>query len=392
MLKVAVVTSHFPSAADPADGRSVVEKMRVLSRYADVRIFYPKAVYPSFLMRYKRGYGQDDSLYCPPGIKASYYPYPALPHLSRWVNGWSAARALLPHVRAFSPDVIHSYFLYPSGFAALQIGKALSVPVGAGAVGSDVHSIRSWVVKMYTRKLLREVDFSVAVATDLLRRMIAMGANEERARLILNGCDTSVFRPGDRREAREKLNIDPNCEMIAYVGRLDLKKGLRELVEAASTLHRDRPRLQVYMIGEGPDRHLIEHSIRDAGAGQFVHLPGACKPQEVARWLAAADLFTLPSYMEGCPNVVLEALACGRPVVATNVGGIPEIMTEDCGCLVPPRDAPALAQGLRSVLERTWDESAISRSRSRSWDDASAELLRTLELAVASPMRNGNAR
>ena len=104
--------------------------------------------------------------------------------------------------------------------------------------------------------------------------------------------------------------------------------------------------------------------------------------------MAAADLVTLPSYMEGCPNVVLEALACGRPVVASNVGGIPEILSDECGRLVPPRDSGALAQALASVLDRnwdrTWDAQAISAHGSRSWEAVAAELLGIFESLVCA--------
>ena len=95
-------------------------------------------------------------------------------------------------------------------------------------------------------------------------------------------------------------------------------------------------------------------------AADYVHALPGCPSDEVAVWMAAADVVTLPSYMEGCPNVILEALACGRPVVATHVGGIPEIMDDECGLLVPPREPAALAQALASVLDTTWDSAAIS--------------------------------
>jgi glycosyltransferase involved in cell wall biosynthesis len=105
--------------------------------------------------------------------------------------------------------------------------------------------------------------------------------------------------------------------------------------------------------------------------------------------MAAADLVTLPSYMEGCPNVVLEALASGRPVVATNVGGIPEILSDECGRLVPPRDAGALAQALASVLDRTWDAEAISAHGSRSWETVAAELLEVFESLLSVRAKGG---
>jgi len=100
--------------------------------------------------------------------------------------------------------------------------------------------------------------------------------------------------------------------------------------------------------------------------------------------MAAADLVTLPSYMEGCPNVVLEALACGRPVVATNVGGIPEILSEECGRLVPPRDARSLAMALAEVLDCSWDAAAISAHGSRSWNTVASELLDIFESLVSA--------
>jgi glycosyltransferase involved in cell wall biosynthesis len=102
--------------------------------------------------------------------------------------------------------------------------------------------------------------------------------------------------------------------------------------------------------------------------------------------LAAADVFTLPSYMEGCPNTVMEALACGRPVVATSVGGIPEILNEQCGLLIPPRDSHALAEALRSVLERDWNSAAISSHWSRNWAVSAKDLGSTPE----SVMRENN--
>jgi teichuronic acid biosynthesis glycosyltransferase TuaC len=90
----------------------------------------------------------------------------------------------------------------------------------------------------------------------------------------------------------------------------------------------------------------------------------------------------LPSYMEGCPNAVLEALACGRPVVATSVGGIPEIMNETCGCLVPPQNPQALAHGLNSVLDRTWNPAEISAVHGRSWNTVADELLAAFQALV----------
>jgi glycosyltransferase involved in cell wall biosynthesis len=194
-------------------------------------------------------------------------------------------------------------------------------------------------------------------------------------RVLINGCDLKVFYARNRLEARQKLGIESAAEAVVYIGRMDVRKGLGELVEAAVALRANRPKLEVYMIGEGPDRTQIEKAIQASNAGSYIHMMPGCAFDDVAIWMAAADLVTLPSYMEGCPNAVLEALASGRPVVATNVGGIPEILCRDCGQLISPRDAGALTQALASVLDQSWDANVISEHGSRSWETVAAELL-----------------
>jgi glycosyltransferase involved in cell wall biosynthesis len=165
---------------------------------------------------------------------------------------------------------------------------------------------------------------------------------------------------------------------------MDIRKGLRELVEAAVFLHPQRPTLNVYLVGEGPAKSLIESAIQANNAASYIHMMPGCSFDEVAVWMAASNLVTLPSYNEGCPNVILEALACGRPVVATNVGGIPEIMSEEFGCLVPPREPIQLANALASVLDKSWDATAISMHRNRSWEAGAAELLEVFDALVSA--------
>jgi glycosyltransferase involved in cell wall biosynthesis len=391
MLKIAVVTRYFPTSAEPWQGRSAYQTLGVLARKADVRVFYPRASYPHLLKPGSRSHRTLDVAYSLPGVKVDFYDFPSLPLVSRPVNGWMAARALLPHVRSFAPDLIFSFVLYPDGYAAVKIGGALSIPVVTVGIGSDINRIGDPISAMHTRRVLRETDFLVTVSGDLRTKAVALGASPLKARAVVNGCDLSVFHVRDRLQARETLRIDPAVEAVVYIGRTDVKKGLRELVEAAASLHSERPNLHVYMVGEGQERPIIHSAIDAHNAAAYIHVLPGCSFEEVAIWMAAANLVTLPSYMEGCPNVVLEALACGRPVVATNVGGIPEIMDDACGCLVPPREPAALARAIRSVLARTWDAAVISAHRSRSWDAVAAELMELFESLVSAPRAEARA-
>jgi glycosyltransferase involved in cell wall biosynthesis len=127
--------------------------------------------------------------------------------------------------------------------------------------------------------------------------------------------------------------------------------------------------------------------VRERKLAQRVLLPGGMEPTQVARWISAADLLTLPSWSEGYPNVVVEALACGTPVVATDVGGTREILRDDCGILVPPRNAQALREALEGATRRSWDRPAIAASMVRSWDDVARETLTVCESVVANAAR-----
>ena len=381
MLKIAVITHYFPSSAEPWQGRSAYQTLRLIAQKADVQVFYPNSSYPSILKSRSRRFTLDHS-WSPPDVKTTYHDYPAIPVLSRPFNGNVAAHVLLPHVRAFAPDLIFSCVLYPHGYTALKIARALSVPCIAMAIGSDVNRIGDAISAMHTRTVLRHSDFVVTVCDDLRKKTVAMGAKPNKSRAILNGCDLGTFHVSDQLEARRKLGIDPSFQAVVYVGRMDVKKGLRELVEAMVSLHADHPRLHAYLVGVGPDQAIIQSAIQAGDAAGYIHLLPSCTFDEVATWMTAADVATLPSYMEGCPNVVLEALACGRPVVATNVGGIPEILNDSCGSLVPPQDAKALAQGLRLVLDGSWNPTEISTIHGRSWNTVADEMLSLFQSLV----------
>jgi len=379
MLRIAVVTAHYPSSAEPTRGRPAYQTLRVLSRQCEVEVFYPHAAYPPRLKPRSRSYDSLDHAYTLPGVITHYHDYPVLPLISRPFNGWVAGRALLPHVKRFNPDLVFSYCLYPDGYAGLTVAKALSVPCAAMGVGSDVHSIHDRFSLKHTKTLLREADLLLAISGDLRDRMISMGAPPAKTRTVISGSDPAVFHVRDPHSARAQLGIHPSAEAVVFIGRMDLRKGLRELVEAAVSLKPRRPNLHVYLVGDGPDAPLAETAISAKNASSFIHLLPGCTFDQVAIWMAAADLVTLPSYMEGCPNVILEALACGRPVVATNVGGIPEIMSDACGRLVPPRNTAALAQALDAVLAGTWDAPSIAAHWSRSWTVVADELLAALQ-------------
>jgi glycosyltransferase involved in cell wall biosynthesis len=191
---------------------------------------------------------------------------------------------------------------------------------------------------------------------------------------VYNGIDRARFRPSDKTVARQRLSLPDDREIVLYLGHLAEHKGVLDLIDAAQHLLLQRPRATILFVGDGP----LSGRIRDRAAsspvaGSMLTYP-TVSHAEVPLWMSAADVVCLPSWSEGMPNVVREAHACGRPVVATAVGGIPEaIPSPALGALVPPRNAPRLAQVLADRLDApaiapeeiaalaripTWEESA----------------------------------
>lgn len=381
-MRLLIVTSQFPIAGEPNRGRPIHQTVRELSKLADVRVLSPVANYPHWARPRSYLFRASDPAHTLPDCDVRYVEYPALPLLTRPFNGWLCARTLHAPLREFAPDVVLSYWLYPDAFGAMHAARRAGLPLVVGARGSDLR-VRDAVSRRLTRPVLHAAKRILVVSEDLGRVAARdYDADPARIRAIPNGCDATIFQPRDRNEARAALGIDADAELVVYVGRLVPEKGLRELLDALATLAPQRPKLQLALVGEGPMRAELDAKVA-ADPTLRVHLPGAQGPHEVARWMAASDLVTLPSYSEGHPNVLVEALACGRPVVATPVGGIPEVVDADCGLLVAVRDPVALAAGLRDALERPWDASALSRRFSRGWDAVAADTLRACEEALA---------
>lgn len=384
-MRLLIVTSQFPIAGEPNRGRPILQTVRALSRLAEVRVLSPIATYPRWARPRSYLFRAADPAHVVPGLDVRYVEYPALPAVSRPFNGALCAHALHAPLRAFAPDVVLSYWLYPDAYGAMRAARHAGVPLVAGARGSDLR-VRDAISRRLTQPVVRSARRLLVVSEDLGRVAVRdYGADPARIRAIPNGCDASIFHPQDRAAARAALGIDGEAELVVYVGRLVPEKGLRELLEATAALAPSRPRLQLALVGDGPMH--AELDARAAAAPHRLHLPGAQDAPAVARWMAAADTVTLPSYSEGHPNVLVEALACGRPVVATPVGGIPEVVDAASGLLVPARDAQALAGGLREALERDWDVDALARRFSRDWDAVAADTLRACAEALADARR-----
>jgi glycosyltransferase involved in cell wall biosynthesis len=188
---------------------------------------------------------------------------------------------------------------------------------------------------------------------------------------VRNGVDTDLLFPQDRQAARRNLHLPLHGRIVLCIGNIVLIKGQDLLLEAFRSIATNDDYL--IFVGDGEMRSVLSSRAREFSGqmGQRILFVGSQPHDAIPRWMAAADLLCLPSRNEGLPNVVLEAIACGRPVVATRVGGVEEVMTSSVvGTMVPPEDIAELGRALRNALDRDWDAAAIRREAERfSWGD-----------------------
>jgi teichuronic acid biosynthesis glycosyltransferase TuaC len=376
-LRVTLVTPIFPIPAQPYRGHSEYEIVLALSKRADVNVICPFPRYPKWFQP-TYDHRHPDLSYSPPGVNTRYFEYPALPGVTRSINGLVCARYLEPYFRECMPDVACNFWLYPEGYAVV------------GSIGSDLNRFVDPASRWLTKLAMKGATFVVTKSEHLRQRAIAMGVSPSKVRTIRNGCNPAVFGLRDRSVARAQLGIDEKAELVLFVGRLDTAKGIEELLEAFASLAVRRPNLRLAFVGDGPGGDHLRSKSRHLALEDRITMNGACSSQGVAQWLAAATVLALPSYNEGYPNVVIEALSCGRPVIATNVGGILELVNEESGILIAPRDSRALAAAIEKAMNRGWDEHFISEQFRRGWDEAADELLRICELALEQRKNKGH--
>lgn len=254
---------------------------------------------------------------------------------------------------AQSFDIVHAHWTLSAGAACL--GRQVhQKPIIVTVQGSDVLQVPSYPVgRWLTRKILSSCDQITALSCALRDKVIALGINPEKVRVIPNGVDTTWFVP-PKEEERENL--------ILFVGSLIERKGVKYLISAMPMILKLFPHYRLVIVGEGPQAYFLKELTNKANLTGYVSFVGSQSQEGVRAWMQRAKLLVLPSLEEGMGVVLIEALACGTPVVATYVDGIRDVVTPEVGVLVPPADSEALFKGIQEVLSDHNRWAAMSRS------------------------------
>jgi glycosyltransferase involved in cell wall biosynthesis len=285
----------------------------------------------------------------------------------------------------FPFDVILAAWAYPDAVAGAMLARDFECPLVTMTLGSDINEIaRNPRLRPQIQWALSRSYRVVAVSAALRDGVVGLGVPAERVLVQHNGVDGDSFVIQDRQQVRVRLGLEGDRKYVCFVGNLKVEKGVDVLIDAMDRLVNARKRdVDLVIVGSGAEEERLRSAVEAMCLKHRVRFAGRRPHPEIKDWIAACDVFCLPSRREGCPNVVLEALSCGRPVVASDVGGVPELLSASNGLVVPPDDADALTAALDIAISRKWDAEQLRGSvGALSWDQFGHTLRDVLTSAI----------
>jgi glycosyltransferase involved in cell wall biosynthesis len=361
-IRVLVVTNLFPNKKELYRGIFIHQAVLELKKMCDLQVIAPLPWFPKFL--YKLGfnclYKDVPSLDQIDGVNVSYPRWFVFPRFFRCLYGFFIFFSVYPQIakanKEFKFDVVYAPWVYPDGFAVVLAAKILRKPVVLRAMGCDVNHYSTFFWRrLMIRWALRNADGIVSVSDALKNRMVELGTVPSKIEVVRNGVNKDLFYAMDKINIRKQLKLGTEVQYILFIGSWEEVKGVEYLLEAFRLLKMAGfDNVKLLMIGKGYLENEIRQKVAQWALNDSILLIGPVSHKAIPLWMNAADVFCLPSIREGMPNVVLEALACGVSIVATSVGGIPEILVpNDRNILVPARDSKKLFEAFSRLLKQT---------------------------------------
>lgn len=379
---IVVLSSLFPSRVQPGAGLFVRERMFRVGKYLPISVVAPTPWFPlqSLLRRIKPHFRPGAPAYeMQSGVDVWYPRFFSIPSLLKKFDGLTMALGALSLMRRLKHegrlDIIDAHFAYPDGYAASLLSRWLKVPFTITLRGTETRHIHDDRLGKKLLQAIKQAAQVFSVSESLRRLVISHGAAAERIEVVGNGIDTVRFRALDRTACRRTMGLALNARVLVSVGGLVPRKGFHRVIEILPQLRQHFSDLVFLIVGggstEGNIRVELENQVKQLGLDDCVRFLGPIASDELPAVLSAADVFVLATSNEGWANVFLEAMACGLPVVTTNVGGNQEVVCEDSlGMVVPLGDKEALVRAIKDSFQRSWDAKHIRRyAEQNSWDE-----------------------
>ena len=361
-VRVLLFSTLYPSASRPSHGIFVETRLRELLKTGevDVRVLAPVPWFPFTNPRF----GEQARMAATPaqetrnGIQVTHPRYPLLPKIGMTLAPLLLALASIAPIRklqreGFDFDVIDAHYYYPDGVAAAWLARHFKKPLAITARGTDLNLITQYA---WPRRMIlwaaQQAQASIGVCKALVDVLRGLHVDPHKLHVMRNGVDLQRFQRVAAPELRARVGLQAGQgPLLLSVGHLIERKGHHLVIEALAALLLQHPHARAVIVGEGVERARLEALARQLGVADRVTLTGSLPQTELPRWYSAADVLVLASSREGWANVLLEAMACGTPVVATNIWGTPEVVARpEAGVLVDERSGAALAAGVQRLL------------------------------------------
>jgi len=361
-LSILTVTTLFPNPVQTSHGIFVETRLRKLIATGEARahVLAPIPWLPAFIdhaslgpvHRVPRRLTRD-------GLEIEHPRYLVLPKIGMSITPFTLYRAMRGSLKRLLAsgqrfDLIDAHYFYPDGVAAVWLAKEFGLPVVVTARGTDLNLIPEFpIARRMIQRAAAEADGLITVCQALKESLIVLGVPGERVEVLRNGVDLEIFHPVDRAEARGRLGLVRRT--LGSVGHLIERKGHHHAIHALAQL----PDTDLVIAGGGPDRLALENLAIQLGVEKRVRFLGTLDQRRLCEVYAAVDALVLASSREGWANVLLEAMACGTPVVASAVWGTPELVAApEAGVLMPSVDAAGVAAGVDRLFDALPDRAA----------------------------------
>ena len=391
-MRLLTFSTLFPSAARPNHGIFVENRLRHLVASGEIvsTVVAPAPWFPSASPRFGDWalHAQTPEWETRHGLEIHHPRFPVIPRIGMSLAPWLLYRAMIPVVRRLLAagnrfDAIDAHYVYPDGVAAVWLGHRFGLPVVITARGTDVNLIPRFAIpRRLIQNAIHGAAALVAVSAALKAVLVELGAPDEKVTVLRNGVETGLFRPPPDREAiRASVGFDRPT--LISVGSLIERKGHHRTIEAMQRL----PDFALAIVGEGPERARLEGSVARLGLEGRVRFLGVRPHAELPALYGAADASILASSREGWANVLLESMACGTPVVASNILGNPEVVQSiEAGVIVEANTPEGIAAGVRRLFAAGPDRAATRIYAERfGWEETTAGQVALFGRIVSRP-------
>lgn len=403
--RLVVFSTLFPHPGQPNAGVFIRERMFRVARVLPLVVVAPVPWFPlqSLIRLWRPHFRPAAPRYeVQDGIEVWHPRFFSIPGLFKSLDGifmaWGSWATLRRLKQQFQFNLIDAHFAYPDGYAATLLGRWLDVPVTITLRGTEIRHANDARLRRHLVRALHQAARVFSVSDSLKRHAQSLGIPAEKIQVVGNGVDTEKFFAVDKQAARAKLNLAADVPVLISVGGLVERKGFHRVIDCLPGLLARYPTLQYLIVGgasaEGDMRAELAAQVARLGLNAQVKFLGALPSGELRVPLSAADVFVLATRNEGWANVFLEAMACGLPVITTDVGGNREVVCrKELGAIVPFGDQAALSAALDQALAQTWARSDIIRyAEENGWAQRVGALVEAFRgvLATSSMLRRSS--